>query len=306
MSAIASPPNRVSPSLTQAAAQAATAAAGGPLESPGLVARTVSAGRASGASSAGRSPTAARVGGAKTSATKKTTTRKTTAKKTTTKKTTGYSKTTLPAEFAFLRDAKLSVEEKLARFIGLIMSKAEKDLLAQMEKMAPGSKTSATGGSSGTGGSAATKPKGFSLWGVVKAIVPGLGMASELVGDAAVKGLVKQLSGPLLASAATALGMPQLAPLALKAGPALAALVTDEAKATGGGSSGATGSSGTSSASGTSSQSTAKASDDPKSEKADMLELQRLMEREKETFSLLSNILRMNHEARMTSVNNIR
>jgi hypothetical protein len=44
----------------------------------------------------------------------------------------------------------------------------------------------------------------------------------------------------------------------------------------------------------------------PTSNMADQLEFQRLMERQKETFSILSNILRMNHEARMTSIQNIR
>jgi hypothetical protein len=130
--------------------------------------------------------------------------------------------------------------------------------------------------------------------------------------------------------------MPQLAPIALQAGKALGAVATDDqrgagaavtalgglaagalastseggggagaggttAKAGAGGSNGSTGSTGSSAGGAKASTGTA-----PRSEMADQLELQRLMERQKETFSILSNILRMNHEARMTSIQNIR
>jgi len=336
------------------------------------------AGRASGPSIArtGTSPVlAARTAGAgkpTTSKAKAGTTRKTGAKKPAGKGATGkagYAQGTLPAEYAFLRDPKLSLEEKLSRFIGVVMAKAENDLLAQMERMAGGSaaqggsasSTSSTTGSGGTssagasgaGGAAAPKKKkGFSIWSAVKVLMPEVGMASKVLGDAATKKLVQQLSGPVLAAAATALGMPQLAPVAMLAGKALGAVATDDARGAGaavtalggmaagaltssvggsggilgtvtnaaktgtsgtsgwgatGGATGTTGSSGTAGGTGgTGAGAKPTTSGTSRSEMADQLELQRLMERQKETFSILSNILRMNHEARMTSIQNIR
>lgn len=333
---------------------------GPPLLSTSLPAGTspgapAGAGRASGPQRAGASPVLATrtTGTSKAASTKAkaTTSKKATAKKPAAKASTtkpGYAQTTLPAEYAFLRDPKLSLDQKLSRFIGLVMAKAEGDLLAQMEKMAPGSatkggtasgatSTSGTGGSSSAGatGAAAPKKKGFSIWSAVKVIMPAVGIAAGVLGDAATKKLVQQLSGPVLAAAATALGMPQLAPIALQAGKALGAVATDDERGAGaavtalggmaasaltstidvaggataagtkaatGGATGSSGTAGTTSSGGTAGT-TGTAS---RSELADQLELQRLMERQKETFSLLSNILRTNHEARMASIQNIR
>jgi len=109
--------------------------------SPVLASRTAGAGKAPGAKASGA--------------------RKTTAKKPAGKGTAakgGYAKTSLPADYAFLRDPKLSLEEKLSRFIGLLMSKAENDLLAQMEKMAGGAKAGGSPGSTGTSGTSGTRP----------------------------------------------------------------------------------------------------------------------------------------------------
>lgn len=296
--------------------------------SPVLAARTA----ASGGTTASR---------AKASAAKKTTAKKPAAGKAPAAKA-GYAKTTLAPEYAFLRDPKISLEEKLSRFIGLVMAKSEKDLLAQMEKMSPGSKagaSSSTAGASGTSGTsgastpkAPKKAKGFSIWGALKVVLPQVGIATKVLGDATVKKLVQQLSGPVLAAAATAIGMPQLAPVALQAGKALGAIATDDGAGTAtgagaaiggfvssltGAAAGAAGAIGakatnaaattTKAASGASgSTPSAGSTGAPQGGMADQLELQRLMERQKETFSILSNILRMNHEARMTSIQNLR
>ena len=247
----------------------------------------------------------------------------------------------LPAEFAFLDDPKLSIEEKLSRFIGLMMTRSEQRLQAQMEKMAAGS-SGADGGASSSGSKSSTSSSsaksGFSLWSLAKALVPPLGLASSLLGDSTVKSLLGEVSGPVLAAAATALGMPELAPFALKLGPEVAKLITSDAAVatswldagaaasstttaataasgrpappTATGSTGTTGTASSSSTSSTakSSASSAKsaAAEGSTSEKAQLLELQRLQDQDKELFALFSNMLKSMHDARMTAVQNIR
>jgi hypothetical protein len=311
------------PGAAAGAGRTAGAAAARGSASPVLAARTAGTGKAS---------------RAKASAAKKAA--GTTAGKGATAKT-GYAKTTLAPEYAFLRDGKLSFEEKLSRFIGLVMAKAENDLLAHMEKMSGAGKATGTSGTagapktSGTGGAKAPKKvKGFSVWGALKVLMPQVGLATKVLGEAATKKLVQQLTGPVLAAAATALGFPVLAPAALQAGKALGSIATDDQKGAGaaanalgglvasaalsvsgaggagqaGGMAGSGEASGSSGSGGASSGGASKpaAGGAPTSNMADQLEFQRLMERQKETFSILSNILRMNHEARMTSIQNIR
>jgi hypothetical protein len=269
--------------------------------------------------SAAKGTAAAKVGTAKTASTAKkttakaTSTKKTTTSKTTTKTTTGYA-TNLTADYAFLRDPKLSIEEKLSRFIGLAMTKSEQDLQRQMEKMAPGSTSAGTAGATtASGSSTAAKPKSskVSLWGLAKSLLPPLNLASQLVGgDAKLKALVTQVSGPVLAAAATAVGLPMLAPLAAKYGPTLVGALTKDISvdlaALGGGTSsaGAASTGGTSSTAASSTK--ANATDTSTSEKAQLMELQRLQDRDKELFSLFSNMLKAMHDSRMTCIQNIR
>ncbi len=47
-------------------------------------------------------------------------------------------------------------------------------------------------------------------------------------------------------------------------------------------------------------------SGDPKIEQKDMLELQRLQDKQKEMFSLVSNMLRSMHDTKMAVINNLR
>lgn len=309
----------------------------------GLLSGAAGAGPASGSAPAARTSaartTAGGTGGAKATTAKAPVRKATTAKKSgTAKKATtakaGYA-TRLPADYAFLRDPKLSIEEKLSRFIGLLMQKSEQDLLRQMEKMAPGSSaasggagstggTGSPGGTGATGGAARPKAKKTSLWGIAKNVFPALNLASKVVGDAQLKQLASQLSGPVLAAAASAVGLPQLAPLALKLGPqlvgALSKEITLDLGLLTGGSSGSTtgsaggagspagtgGAAGTGSTGGSTGGTKAGAADGSTSEKAQLLELQRLQDRDKELFSLFSNMLKAMHDARMTSIQNIR
>lgn len=248
---------------------------------------------------------------------------------------TGYATVKLPAEFAFLTDPKLSIEAKLSRFIGLMMARSEQRLLEQMEKMAAGSTGAAEGTSSSSAkgassGSGSSSKSGFSLWSIAKALVPPLGLASELLGDSMVKSLIGQVSGPVLAAAATAIGLPALAPLALKLGPQLAKVVTSDSTAaldlltgvlsstagnaaadrppapTAGKESSTSTSQKSSSSSSGSTTAKVTATEGSTSEKAQLLELQRLQDQDKELFSLFSNMLRAMHDARMTAIQNIR
>lgn len=278
---------------------AALAGGGAGATAPAATPRPTAASRAS--ASAGKATTTQKAAAKKATAAKKTTV----AKKATAAKAraTGYA-TRLPADYAFLRDPKLSIEEKLSRFIGMLMAKSEQDLLRQMEKMAPGS-APASSGSGGASGAAKPKSTKLSLWGLAKGVFPALNLASKVVGDAQLKQLASQLSGPVLAAACTAVGLPQLAPLALKYGPqlvgALAKDITlDLGLLTGGGASGAgsAASGGGAAKSGSAEPAT--------SEKAQLMELQRLQDRDRELFTLFSNMLKAMHDARMTAIQNVR
>jgi hypothetical protein len=217
-----------------------------------------------------------------------------------TPKATGYA-AGASGDFAFLKDPKLSVEEKLFRFLCAVAQKSDDDLLKKMEEMKGGS-------TAGPATGAAAKPRAFSLWGAAKALLPPLKLASKLIGDAGVKSLLKQVSGPVLAAACTALGMPMLAPLAAKVGPQLVGSVAEAVesavdKASGaaaGSGSGGTPASGSTAASGSSGTGSAK------NEQLQMMELQRLVDKQKEMFSLVSNILRATHDTRMAVIGNVR
>ena len=250
----------------------------------------------------------------------KATVAKTTAKSTTTKATTkasttkaGYATTTATADFAFLKDKTLSVEEKLFRFMCDIAQRNDDEVLKKMEEMKGGAAaakakaTSSSGGSSSSG--SAKKSSGFSVWSAIKVAIPALGLASKVLGDAKVKSLIKDLSGPVLAGALTALGLPMLAPLALSAGPGVTSALLD-GKLGGEGPAAAgegTGSSSTSTSGGSGSSSTTSTSaTSGKNEQVQMMELQRLVDKQKEMFAMVSNILRAQHDTRMSIIGNVR
>jgi hypothetical protein len=117
--------------------------------------------------------------------------------------------------------------------------------------------------------------------------------------------VLKNVAGPALAAAATAAGQPQLAPMALRYGPDLvdaAAGAASYASST---------SAGTASASsGTSSRTTTKETADGIGSDRDaqlkLMEMQRVLDQQKEMFSLVSNLLRTTHDTRMAVIQNVR
>ena len=228
----------------------------------------------------GRTPVAARKKSG--SATKKTTTA-------------GYAKATAKDDFAFLRDPKLTLEQKIMRFMIAMAKKLDEDIRRRMEELAP---KDAKNASSSSSSKKSSKKGPFAALGKTIA-----SLVKKPLGD-----LLKQVAGPVLAAGASALGFPALAPLLLKAGPAIGQLAGELlgslADASTSGSGGASGEGG-----GTSSSSTSKSSSsgmDSSEERVKMMELQNVLEKQKEMVSLVSNMLRTFHEMRMSAINNIR
>ena len=247
--------------------------------------------------------TTAKASTAKPATAKATTGKATTAKAATGKATSakaGYASAS--ADFAFLKDKTLSVEEKLFRFMCAIAQRNDDEVLQKMEEMKGGAAKAAPGGSSSSGGS--KKSSGVSVWSALKLAVPALGLASKVIGDAKLKSMLKQLSGPVLAAAATALGLPTLAPLALSAGPGVVSAILDGKLGGSGAAAGeGAGSSGSSGASGSGASTTASSA---KNEQVQLMELQRLVDKQKEMFGMVSNILRAQHDTRMSIIGNVR
>jgi hypothetical protein len=113
-----------------------------------------------------------------------------------------------------------------------------------------------------------------------------------------VVGAVKSLSGPALAAGATALGFPQLAPLAAKWGPQL----VDGALSLASSSGVVPGATGSTSSSSSGSATSASGSD--REAQLKLMEIQRIIDQQKEMFSLVSNMLRSRHELRMGVIQN--
>jgi hypothetical protein len=224
------------------------------------------------------------------------------AAKKTTSASSGYSTAASGDDFAFLKDRTLSVEEKLFRFMCAVAKRNDDEVLRKMEEMKGGAAKAAGAGSS-SGSSAAKKPAATSVWSALKALVPPLGLAAQVVGDAKLKSMITQVSGPVLAAAVSALGLPALAPLAMQAGPGLAsALVNGKV---GGGEAVAAASGSSTGASGSSSSASSTAATG-KNEQVQLMELQRLIDKQKEMFAMISNVLRAQHDTRMSIIGNVR
>lgn len=216
------------------------------------------------------------------------------AKATTSTSSSSTSKTS-SSSLAFLSDPKLSIEEKLMRLMAHLNDKYEKEMQAKLDEFA-GKDPKAT--------SSSTSKK--TAGGILGAI--GSAVSSAIGGDAAkaisgflklpgVKSVLGQIGGPALAAAASALGFPAAAPLLLKYGPNVVDAVADVMSEAASSSSGS---------SGTSSSATSTSGTPGKTEQMTMMEVQRLMDKQKEMFSVVSNILRASHDTRMTAINNIR
>jgi hypothetical protein len=205
------------------------------------------------------------------------------------------------SSLAFLKDPKLSVEEKLARLMVSLSDKYEKQLeekLKQFSDLESGKATSSTAKKSTTGSALSSLGDGLSR------LLGAAGGGGGLLGGAILPKLVGQLAGPVLAGAATALGMPMLAPMILKAGPVLGSIATGAVSSLTGAST--AGSTGTTTRASTSSSSSSSTSGSAPSEKALMTEIQILQEKQKEMFTLVSNILRSLHDTKMAVIGNIR
>jgi hypothetical protein len=180
---------------------------------------------------------------------------------------------------------------------------------AKMKELAGDDAKAAAKSTSGASSSGAKKKSGGLLGSIASAVsgvVGGtpLGVVFDALKLPAVKAVAEKIGGPVLAAAASALGFPGAAPLLLKVGPtvvgALAGAAGSVPKAAGG-----SGAAGTTATGGTS-----KAATSAQPSEADrqgiMLELQRLQQKQKEMFELVSNVIRSNHEARMAAIGNIR
>jgi hypothetical protein len=244
-------------------------------------------------------------GYAKAAATAKATTQKaSTTKASTAKKKAG------PLDF--LDDPKLSVEDKLLKLLAYLNDKWNKELDQKMKEF----KTEKEKGTSSSGSGTAKKSSGLGgLLGkavsVAKDVIPGAGLALDALQSPAVQGMIKPVAGPALAALATATGFPELAPAALKFGPQIVDAAAGLASSLG--TDGTPGpvaavatALGGSSASGTATTQTANPLGSDKDAQLKLMEMQRIMDQQKEMFSLTSNLLRSGHDARMAVIQNLR
>lgn len=198
----------------------------------------------------------------------------------------GLSPASSSRSLSFLSDPKLSIEEKLMRLLAHLNEKWEKEMQAKMNQIA-GNEGDTAGGAKKT---TRKKKSGGLLGGIAGALssVPALGGLLGALKIPGVSAVLGKIGGPVLAAAAGALGFPAAAPLLLKYGPALLEAASGVANAMG-----------SEAASGSGAMS------DGKRQQL-VMEIQRLYEKQKEMFGLVSNILRTSHETRMIAVNNVR
>ena len=209
----------------------------------------------------------------------------------------------ITGEWSFLTDPSLSVEEKLARFMMAVQKKLDGELTQKMKDYKA---------KYGEGGTETKKDEGGIFSTILKVICPPLAIADAVFGgvDEFLNDALRALGGPVLAALATAVGLPMLAPAALALGQGLGAMLA-------GGSTAAkpkSGSSGT-----TKDKTTTKPKTDPKAgpktgsgeagspdERLEMLEIQRLVEKQNQMFTLVSNVMKGMHETTMVAIQNIR
>ncbi len=153
---------------------------------------------------------------------------------------------------------------------------------------------------------------GGGLLGAFGPMLSGAGLGGDLLNGGGLKDLVSQLAGPVLAAGASVMGFPMLAPLAMQLGPTLAngamslldGAAGGEKTAASGASGGASSSSSASKSS--SSSGSSSAAKDPDISQKDLMEIQRLQDKQKEAFSMISNMLRAMHDTKMAVISNLR
>lgn len=188
-------------------------------------------------------------------------------------------------EWAFLDSKSTSIEDKLFAFMKKVTEKTDKELVDKMKEY------KARFTAAGASGTTSPRKKGFSLFDGLKVAVPALGLAEKVFGEAGVQKALTSLGGPLLAAGVTAIGMPQLAPVALQYGGDVVQLAFKEVSGSPG-----------SAAGGTAPKAEAGSTD----EKLAMLELQVLVERQQRMFAAVSSTLKAIHDTQMVAVHNIR
>lgn len=195
------------------------------------------------------------------------------------------------SDVSFLRDPNLSIEEKLMKLLGVMNKKWEKEMQQKLDQIAAGEGAPAAA----TSASKAKTKSGFlgSIKDALGGITKALGPAGKLLEGVDLGGLLKKVSGPVLAAAASALGVPAAAPLLLRYGPAALEAASSVASAVGSGAPVAAG--------GPAAQ---KMSDAER--QALLMEIQRIQSKQQEMLQLVSNVLKSNHDARSSVINNIR
>jgi hypothetical protein len=166
---------------------------------------------------------------------------------------------------AFLSDPKLSIEQKLMRFLAYQNDEWEKQMNDKMKKLEGAQGSSSSGGF---------------LGGIAGAI----GGALKLPGAGAV---LEKVGGPVLGAAASALGFPAAAPILAKYGGKILGTAAGAASSLAG-------------------QAGASSPVKDSDKQLAMMEIQQLMQKQKEMFSLVSGVLRSIHDTRSAVIGNIR
>jgi hypothetical protein len=251
-------------------------------------------------------------------------------------------------ELAFLDDKSLSIEEKIFQFMCLMTRKADQELVATMKVIEGKKSASSSSSSSGSTGSSSTS--GASTTGsgsTTSGSSAGTGASDDAgsgIGDD-VKSFVHDHAGDALALGATALGFPELAPVAKAVGPyvgdAIGAGIDAVGSYFGGGkpmtgelledlldrAKGASPDEGVSDAtdsvaaqadqsaeptvaakatSSTGSSTASTAAGGIEDEKLDMLNLERLVQKQDAMFNALSNVLKSFNDTRMAVIQNLK
>jgi hypothetical protein len=223
-------------------------------------------------------------------------------------------------EWAFLADRSLGMEDKLALFMMTVQRKTDDELTQKMEDYRAKYTEEAEAKQKEEEG-------GGWLSTLLKVVFPPLALADLFTGgdiDKFIGGAVKALGGPLLAALTTAVGLPWLAPAAMKAGSALGDAIAGsgkkkttsaktgkkddpaakDAKGTPASSKGKT--SGTAAKKDDKKTDTKKKEADTPDERLAMLEIQRIVEKQNQMFQLVSNVLKGMHETNMVAIQNLR
>jgi len=219
----------------------------------------------------------------------------------------GYSTAKATGEWAFLSDPSLSLEDKLSRFMIAVQKKLGDELTEKMNDYKA---------KYGEGGTETKKEDSGGIFGsILGAIFPAGGIFDKLLGglEKLLGEALKSLGGPLLAALATAVGLPALAPAALKVGETLGAVLAGAATGT----KAKTTSSGTTKGTKSTPATTPRTSNPPTStakkgeagspdERLEMLEIQRLVEKQNQLFTLVSNLMKSMHDTSMVAIQNVR